>query len=205
MRHSGGPRISSRISFRERALSLDAYEGMDQAEKRDARARSGIRNRAPATIGVPAENFVRELKASHGVDARGQLHAARRHLHDVRAAGCVEHVRAVEDARKGLTVPAVADEAEAAGWRELARNAAHAAAAASEREIKGHACHIHAGDHEVRTANSLGLLSLERWRGLAEGGNRRTTDLEKMADCASPFPRTAGQQKSPAENRGAFV
>jgi hypothetical protein len=178
---------------------------MDQAEKRNARAGSGIRNRGPATIGVPAENFVRELEASHRVGAYGQLHAAGRHLHDVRAAGWVEHVRAVEEARKGLTVLAVADEAEAAEARELARNAAHTAAPTLQREIEGHACHIHAGDHEVRTANSLGLLSLERWRGLAEGGNRRTTDLEKMADCASPFPRTAGQQKSPAENRGAFV
>jgi hypothetical protein len=115
-------------------------------KKRDTRARSGIRNRGPATIGVPAENFVRELEASHGVGAYGQLHAAGRHLHDVRAAGCVEHVRAVEEARKALTVLAVADEAEAAGGREFARNAAHAAASASEREIEGHACHIHAGD-----------------------------------------------------------
>ena len=103
-----------------RALSLDVYKGMDQAEKRDARARSGIRNRAPATIGVPAENFVREAGGFALRRSRGQLHAAGRHLHDVRAAGCVEHVRAVEEARKTLTILAVADEAEAAGGRKLA-------------------------------------------------------------------------------------
>jgi hypothetical protein len=102
-------------------------------------------------IGVPQQSAYQrktlfENWRPHGVGAYGQLHAAGRHLHDVRAAGCVEHVRAVEEARKALTVLAVADEAEAAGGREFARNAAHAAASASEREIEGHACHIHAGD-----------------------------------------------------------
>ena len=138
-----------------------------------------------------------KLKASHGVDACGQLHAAGRHLHDVRAAGRVEHVRAVEEAREGLTVLAVADEAEAAGGREFARNAAHVAAPTLKREIEGHACHIHAGDHEIRTANSLGLLSLERWRGLAEGRNRRTTDLEKMADWCLAVPAHRRLAKKP--------
>jgi hypothetical protein len=144
MRHSGGPRIS----FRERP-SASTFIKEWTRPKNGTRAGSGIRNRGPATIGVPAENFVREAEASHCVDPCGQLHAAGRHLHDVRAAGCVEHVRTVEEAREALTILAVADEAEAAGGRKFARSAAHVAAPTLKREIEGHACHIHAGDHEI--------------------------------------------------------
>jgi hypothetical protein len=107
MRHSGGPRNL----IPGRAVTFDAYERMDEAEKRDARAGSRIRYRRPATTGVPAKDSVREAEALHGVDAGGQLHAAGRHLHDVRAAGCVEQICAIEEAREALAVLAIADEA----------------------------------------------------------------------------------------------
>jgi all-trans-8'-apo-beta-carotenal 15,15'-oxygenase len=73
------------------------------------------------------------------------------HLHDVRAAGSVEHIRAVEDAREALTVLAVADQAEAAGGFEVVHNAAHAAARAPKREVQLHARHFSGGDPQLQT------------------------------------------------------
>jgi hypothetical protein len=99
----------------------------------------GIGNRRPATIGVPAQDLVGEAQTPHGVRARGELHAPGRHLEDVRSAGRVEHVRPLKKTRERLAVLAVADEAEAGGWRNVARDAARAAAPAPKREVQGHA------------------------------------------------------------------
>jgi len=107
---------------------------MNQADNREARA-SSVADRGPATIGVPAEDLAGEAQAAHSVPARGKLHAASWHLENVCSARCVEHVRPLEEARERLTVLAVADEAEAGGRRDLARDAAHVAAPAPKREV----------------------------------------------------------------------
>jgi hypothetical protein len=78
-----------------------------------------------------------EAQASHGVRARGELHAPGRHLEDVRSACRVEHVRPIEKTRERLAVLAVADEAEAGGWGDVACDAAHAAAPAPKRKDGG--------------------------------------------------------------------
>jgi hypothetical protein len=70
-----------------------------------------------------------------GVRARGELHAPGRHLKDVRPAGRVEHVWTLKETRERLAVITVADEAEAGGRWDVARDAAHAAAPAPKREI----------------------------------------------------------------------
>src|SRR5215467_7474603 len=128
------------------AVRLVVHETVDQSDQGDARAR-GVADRGPATIGVPAvDSPVAEAQASHGVHARGELHAPRRHVEDVRTAGGVEHVRPLEEAGERLAVLAIADEAQAAHWRDVARNAAHAATPAPEREVQGRASHVNASD-----------------------------------------------------------
>ena len=69
------------------------------------------------SIGVPA---LWRGAGTHGVRARGELHAPGRHLEDVRSAGRVEHVRPLKETRERLAVLAVADEAEAAGRGNVA-------------------------------------------------------------------------------------
>jgi hypothetical protein len=83
------------------AIALMVNEG----NHREARAGGGVGDRRPATIGVPAQDlgFVTQTQASYGVDARGDLHAARRHLKDVRSARGVEHVPPLEQARECLS------------------------------------------------------------------------------------------------------
>jgi hypothetical protein len=93
-----------------------------------------VADRSPAAICVPAEDLAGELQAAHSVRARGQLHAARRHMEDVCSARWIEHVRPLEEARERLAVPAVADEAKAGVRRNVARDAAHVAAPAGKRE-----------------------------------------------------------------------
>jgi hypothetical protein len=61
-----------------------------------------------------------------------------RHLEDVGSAGRVEHVRPLEETRERLAILAVADEAEAGGRRDVACDAAHAAAPAPKRERNGY-------------------------------------------------------------------
>jgi hypothetical protein len=108
---------------------------MNHADDREVRPGGGVGNRGPATIGVPAQNFVGEAQAPHGVRARDERHAPGRHLEDVRSAGRIEHVRPLEETRERLAVLAVADEAEAGGWGDVACDAAHAAAPAPKREV----------------------------------------------------------------------
>src|SRR5207245_8663872 len=107
---------------------------------------------------VPAEDaLVGEAQAPHGVRTRGEVHAPGRHLEDVRSAGGVEHVWPLQETNERLAVFTVADEAEAAGRRDVARNAAHAAAPAPKREVQRQACHLNASDHESAPARSLSL------------------------------------------------
>src|SRR5262249_15099088 len=71
--------------------------------------------------------------------------------------GGVEHVRPLQETRKRLAVLTVADEAEAAGRRDVARHAAHTAAPAAKREVQRQACHVNASDHESAATRSLSL------------------------------------------------
>src|ERR1700745_1566999 len=103
---------------------------MNKADNRETRTCS-VADRRFATISVPAEDLTGEAQAAHGVDARGQFHAAHRHLEDVCSSRCVEYVRAFEEAREHLAVIAVTDEAKARMRRNLICNAAHAAATAA--------------------------------------------------------------------------
>ena len=67
--------------------------------------------------------------------ASGELHAARWHLKDIGSACPVEHVRPIEEARKRLAVPAVADETEAGVRANAACDTAYVAALAAKREL----------------------------------------------------------------------
>jgi hypothetical protein len=113
---------------------------MNEADNRETRA-SSVADRGPATIRVPTDDPAGEAQAAHSVRARDKLYAARWHLEDVFSAGCVEHVLPVEEARERLAVPAAADEAEAGVRRNLARDAAHAAAPATKGEVFGGQSH----------------------------------------------------------------
>jgi hypothetical protein len=75
-----------------------------------------------------------------------------RHLEDVRSARRVQHVRSVEKTRERLTVFAVTEEAEAVGWRDMARNSAHVAAPAPKREVQVQACQVNASDSATALA-----------------------------------------------------
>src|SRR6266567_929981 len=113
------------------AVRLVVHKTVNHSDQRDARA-GDVADRGPATIGVPAVDFpVAEAQASHGVHAGGEVHAPWRHLEDVRAAGCVEHVRPLEEARERLAILAVAEDSAAApGRRNPTRDATHVAALA---------------------------------------------------------------------------
>jgi hypothetical protein len=102
---------------------------------REVRPGSGVGNRRPATLGVPAQDLVGETQTPHGIRPRGELHAARRHPKDIRSAGRVEHVHPFEETSERLAVLAVADEAEAGGRGDIARDTAHVAAPAPKREV----------------------------------------------------------------------
>ena len=60
--------------------------------------------------------------------------------------------RSVEKTRERLTVFAVTEEAEAVGWRDMARNSAHVAAPAPKREVQVQACQINASDSATALA-----------------------------------------------------
>ncbi|PWT79098.1 MAG: hypothetical protein C5B58_14315 [Acidobacteria bacterium] len=114
---------------------------MYEADYREARAGGAVGDRGTAAIGVPAQNLPRETYAAHGIRAGGEGQARRRQMDDVGAAGGVEHVRPLQKSRERLAIRAVADEAEAFRRRNHARDAAHAAAAAAEREVLGRERH----------------------------------------------------------------
>src|SRR5215471_18837863 len=108
---------------------------MNERDDREARVGGGVSDRGAATISVPALDFVGKAQAAHSLEASGERHLARRHLKNVRAAGIVENVRSLEEARKRLAVLAVADESEAGGRRNRAGDAAHTTATTSQRDI----------------------------------------------------------------------
>src|SRR5215831_5661416 len=111
---------------------------MDERDDREARVGGGVSDRGAATISVPAQDFAREPQAAQSLEARRERHLTRRHLENARAAGSVENVRSLEEARKRLAVLAVADEAEAGGRRNCAGDAAHTTTMASQRDV----CHL---------------------------------------------------------------
>jgi hypothetical protein len=115
------------------ALRPGVHERMNEGDNREARASGGVSDRRPATIGVPAEDLSGEAQAPHGVGAGGQLHASRRHLKDVRAAGCVEHFRPLQTKRKPVD-------------GETPRRR-YVAAPAPKREVQPRACRVNASDH----------------------------------------------------------
>src|SRR5262245_24686462 len=72
-----------------------------------------------------------------------------------------EHARRrpLQEMRERLAVLAVADKAEAAGRRDVARNSAHAAARAPKREVQRQVCHVNQA--------LFGLFRERRGRGAA--------------------------------------
>jgi len=108
---------------------------MNYGDDWEARGGGGVADRGLAIIGVPAKDIVGEALARYGVHTPGQFQARGGHLEDVRPSSGVEYVRPLQETRERLAVLAVADEAETAGRRNLARNAAHMVAPASKREI----------------------------------------------------------------------
>lgn len=122
-------------------IGIVAHEGMNDANNREARAGS-VADRGPATFGVPAEHHVGEMQAAHGVGAGRNLHAAHWHLEYVCSACRVEHVRPIEEACECLAILAVADETQALGRRNAARDTAYMAAPAPKREVRRHPRHI---------------------------------------------------------------
>jgi hypothetical protein len=98
----------------------------------------GVGNRRPATVAVPAQDLAGEAQASQGVRARGEIYAPGRHVEDVRSACGVEHVHAIEEMGERLAIRAIADEAEAAGWGDVACDAARVAAPAPKWKVQGH-------------------------------------------------------------------
>jgi hypothetical protein len=100
---------------------------VNQADNWKARA-CRVADWGPTTIGVPAEDFAREVQATHGVRPSGELHATRWHLKNVCSARRIEDIWALEESRERLTILTVADEAKASGWRDLASDTTHAAA-----------------------------------------------------------------------------
>jgi len=117
-----------------KAVSIVAHERMNEADNRKARPGS-VGDWCPATLSIPAEDPAGEVQAAHGFGARGKLHAARRHMEDIRSARSIEHVQPLEKARKRLAVLAVADETEAGIWRNFGGDAAYIAALAAKGEI----------------------------------------------------------------------
>jgi len=94
------------------AIRILAHERMDEADNREARA-GRVANWGQATLRVPAEDLSGEMQAAHGVGSGNKLHAARRHMEDIRSSCFIEHVRPLQEARKRLTIGAVTDETEA--------------------------------------------------------------------------------------------
>src|SRR5262245_24773810 len=120
---------------------------MNEADNRKTRARRRVADRGPTTIGIPAKHLRREAQAAQSIRARAEIHAAYWHLEYVGSARRVEHVRPPEEARERLAVLAITDQAEAAGGANLARDAAHVAASAPKRDLRGQACRTNRSDH----------------------------------------------------------
>jgi hypothetical protein len=173
---------------------------MNESGERDARGESRIGDRGPATIGVPAENFIRKVKASYSIDTGGQLHAAGRHLHNVRAAGRVEHIRAVEEAREGLTVLAVTDEAKGARGYKFVHNAAHMAASALKGKVEWHGHWSDYCDAERLEHSELSRKHRRPAPTIWTDADPRCACHSRNAENTHAFRKT----KKPRGDRGAF-
>jgi hypothetical protein len=116
------------------AIRLVVHEAVDEAD--NGKTRTGrVAHRGSATVGVPPEDPAGELQATHGIRACGQLHAPGRHVEDIRSTRGIEHVRPIEETRKGPAIAAVADEAKAPVRRNAVCNATHMAAPAAKRDV----------------------------------------------------------------------
>jgi hypothetical protein len=117
------------------AVRFKIHERMNDTDNRKSRSSGAIGDRSFATIRVPPENFFGEAQAPQCIRAGGKLQATRWHLKDVRTAGSIEHVGALEKMRERLAVLAVADKPEARRRRHVARDAVHVAAAAAQGKV----------------------------------------------------------------------
>jgi len=137
-----------------------------QVKDRVSQQNAGYRNWTPfpsGAHGVPSTSQSMTGPARATTSRISWMRGVRRRratdLEDVRSAGGVEHVRPLQEIRERLAVLTVADEPEAAGRRDVARNAAHAAAPAPKREVQRQVCHVNASDHESPpTSSSSGYL-----------------------------------------------
>ena len=98
-------------------------------------------------------------------------------MEDVRSARGVEHVRPIEKTRERLAILAVANEAEAAGWGDVACDAAHAAAPAPKRKVQRHIELTSRGRRSIRFGpDQAGAARIAYAAGFREGmtaGNGR--------------------------------
>jgi hypothetical protein len=92
------------------------------------RVETGSTATASATTQFPESLFIEPLREKPAL-ARPIRHVF---------SGCVEHVRPLQEARERLAILAIANEAEASGRRNPARDAVHVAAPAPKREVEGH-------------------------------------------------------------------
>jgi hypothetical protein len=133
IRQSGGPSTS----FRD--LPPAAWSMKQCTSPMTGKPRGRVGNRRPATFAVPAQDLAERHRHRSASRARCESYARGRQLEDVGPTGVVEHIRPIEEARECLAIPAIADEAEAGGWRDVAGKAAHPAALASKRKVQRHA------------------------------------------------------------------
>src|SRR5262245_16809703 len=91
---------------------------MDDRDDWEPRGCRGVRDRCHATAGIPAEDLRGELDAPERVETGGELDPRGCQVEDVGSAGCIQDIRPVEEAREGLAVCAVTDEAEALRGRD---------------------------------------------------------------------------------------
>lgn len=170
---------------------------MYQRGNGETRIGGGVGDWSAATSSVPAEDSLRgEAQASHGVGARSEFDAGRRHLEDLSPARCIEHVGAIEKTRKRLTIFAVADKTEVAGGRNVPGEAAHMPALATQRNIKRRACHDRAKDHESAPTlpSSYPLLQAHRYALtclFADGGAGLSLDGQHAPPVAAGHERAA--------------
>jgi len=163
---------------------------MNECNDREARSGSGVGDRSPAAISVPAKDRAGEAQAAHGIRPHRQFHAPCRHLENICAAGGVEHVGPIEKARERLAVGAVADEAEAGRRRDVARDAAQMSASAAKRKVQQHVRHLRRGTERSDTQLNVKSQAKDPSANLAR------------AACSGRM--TADKQKAPRKTAGLF-
>src|SRR5262249_1123133 len=146
--------------------------------------------------GVPADDLAGEAQAAQRLRARGELHLRRRHLEDVGAAGRVENVRPLEEARERLAVLAVAEEPKAGRRRNLARDAAHVTAPAPKREVEGQPGHVTASDPEAHPRAAYLAVGCATAAAMRASAPSRTCAFGRCSDKVNAAPGEAGMSKS---------